>query len=159
MGAAVTPCHRARMTKLRPWGVLALLATLAGCPDDEPAEPAWAVVASGLDEAVLSIAGTAADDVWAVGADQGAGPLVVHYDGVAWTRMATGHTGNLWWAHAFAPDDVFFGGASGAILRWDGTTFTRMCCLKSRAKPVWVEDRVDGDIVIGNSPHVHPRGK
>jgi len=126
VGAAVTPCHRARMTKLRPWGVLALLATLAGCPDDEPAEPAWAVVASGLDEAVLSIAGTAADDVWAVGADQGAGPLVVHYDGVAWTRMATGHTGNLWWAHAFAPDDVFFGGASGAILRWDGTTFTRM---------------------------------
>jgi len=47
-------------------------------------------------EAVLCVRGTAADDVWAVGADMGAGPLVAHWDGVAWLRFDTGLSGNLW---------------------------------------------------------------
>jgi hypothetical protein len=96
-----------------------------GCGDDTKPQP-WSLVASGLDEALLSISGTATDDVWAVGADQGQGPLVLHYDGDQWSRMQTGHRGHLWWVHALAPDDVFMAGASGGILRWDGERFTRM---------------------------------
>ncbi len=49
----------------------------------------WQIVASDLPEAVLSIAGLSDHDVWAVGADAnlGRGPLVLHYDGTAWTRV------------------------------------------------------------------------
>ncbi len=96
------------------------------CTDPQPAEPAWSVVSADLDEALLSITGTSATDVWAVGADQGRGPLVLHYDGTTWSRVESGHRGHLWWAHALAPNDVFMGGASGAILRWNGSAFTRM---------------------------------
>jgi hypothetical protein len=105
--------------------LLQLVTALAlGC--DPADEGEWIQVAGGLSEALLSIAGTSATDVWAVGADKGQGPLVLHYDGEAWERVETGHHGSLWWAHAFAPDDVFVGGASGAILRYDGSAFTRM---------------------------------
>lgn len=96
-----------------------------GCGDDTKPQP-WSLVASDLDEALLSISGTAADDVWTVGADHGQGPLVLHYDGARWSRMQTGQRGHLWWVHALAPDDVFMAGASGGILRWDGELFTRM---------------------------------
>ncbi|MCA9528267.1 MAG: hypothetical protein KC549_18410, partial [Myxococcales bacterium] len=108
-------------------GVAVVTLLLLACEDDRPTPaPGWSVVAAELDEALLSVTGTAASDVWAVGADQGAGPLVLHYDGAAWSRIPTGHRGHLWWAHALAPDDVFVGGASGAILRWDGQAFARM---------------------------------
>jgi len=107
--------------------LISLLLLSCGTGSEQPPPtPTWSIVSSGLDEGLLSISGTAADDVWAVGADQGRGPLVLHYDGTSWSRIGTGHRGHLWWAHALAPDDVFVGGASGAILRWDGSAFARM---------------------------------
>ena len=36
-----------------------------------------------------------------VGADDGAGPLVVHFDGTSWQRLETGVHGDLWWVRAF----------------------------------------------------------
>jgi hypothetical protein len=63
--------------------------------------------------------------VWACGADKGSGPLVVHWDGNAWTKLATGFSGDLWWAHAF-PGRAFFGGAGGLVLEYDGQKFTRL---------------------------------
>lgn len=104
----------------RAWLLVALLG--AGCPSSD-AE--WTEVSEGLPEALLSVAGTSASDVWAVGADKGRGPLVLHFDGDAWARVETGHRGHLWWVHAFAPDDVLAGGQNGAILHYDGSTWTR----------------------------------
>jgi hypothetical protein len=99
-----------------------VLATLAACDDD----PRYQVVARDLDEALLAIGGTASDDVWAVGADRGRGPLVLHYDGARWTRVATGTRGDLWWVAPVAGGPTYVAGKDATILRYDGATFTRM---------------------------------
>lgn len=99
----------------------ALLLTACGGPE-------WQMVQRGLPGALLSVWGTSATDVWAVGGDvnDGRGPMVVHFDGETWTRLETGHAGTLWWVFGFAGGPVFMGGEGGAILRYDGSTFTPM---------------------------------
>jgi hypothetical protein len=72
----------------------ALVLALTGCPEPEP-EGHWQVVVEALPEAVLSVSGRSATDVWAVGVDKGQGPLVLHFDGAAWTRVPTGTRGDL----------------------------------------------------------------
>jgi len=125
---ALTSPHAFRVLRraLLP-GVLSLFA--AACPDPEPSpepEGTWSVVGQELPAALLGVGGTAADDVWAVGADKGTGPLVLHYDGAAWSVVPTGTRGSLWWVHAFAGGPTFFGGANSTVLRYDGTTFERL---------------------------------
>lgn len=109
---------------------LALAVVLvAACGDNLERPRRWQLVTSGLREAILSIGGTSPTNVWAVGADAGAGagPIVLHYDGARWTRVSTGSTGTLWWTHAFPDGTVFMAGAQSTILRsTDGVTFTRM---------------------------------
>jgi hypothetical protein len=100
------------------FAILAL--ALAGC------EPSWAVVHRDLPEGLLSVWGRGADDVYAVGSDAGEGPLVLHYDGQSWERLATGVRGDLWWVNGRAEGSIFMVGAAGMILRYDGTSFTRM---------------------------------
>ncbi|MFN7702956.1 MAG: hypothetical protein ACK5U8_34105, partial [Deltaproteobacteria bacterium] len=72
---------------------------LAGCPGPSPDARQWSVVSERLPEALLSIGGRSSSDVWAVGADKGRGPIVLHYDGSRWERRETGHHGHLWWVH------------------------------------------------------------
>lgn len=99
------------------WLVLIALAALAGCDDDTTAlKPSWSMVFEDLDEALLSVWGTGADDVWAVGADAGDGPAVLHYDGAGWTRRPTGAEGGLWWVHGLG-DTIWMVGEDGLILR------------------------------------------
>src|SRR5690606_21776872 len=98
-------------------GVLALAACNRG-------GPAWQPVAEGLDAALLRVGGAGPEDVWAVGADAGDGPLVLRWDGVAWARVNAGTTGDLWWLWV---DDaeVWMVGEGGRVLRHDraaGTT-------------------------------------
>lgn len=106
------------------------LLALAGCSgDDDDTSAEWTLVDEALPGALLSVWGTGSDDVWAVGGDarDGSGPLVVHYDGTAWTRVDTGETsGDLWWVFGFEGGPIFFGGAGGRILRYADGTFTRM---------------------------------
>ncbi len=92
---------------------------------DDPSKP-WRVVASALDEAVLSVGGSAANDVWAVGADRGKGPLALHWNGTGWERRITGTRGDLWWVHGFADGTALFGGGAGTLLRWNGKAFEPM---------------------------------
>jgi hypothetical protein len=108
----------------RPICLLACLA-LAGCSNHSalptPATvddtPAWQVVARDLPAAFLSVDGASAKDLYAVGSDKGAGPLVVHFDGKAWTQLHTGQRGDLWWVHAFPDGSALMGGASANVLR------------------------------------------
>lgn len=95
-----------------------------GAPDAGPAR--WSVIASGLPEALMSVWGTSADDVWVVGGDVGAGPLVAHWDGGAWTRIATGTSGELWWVFGFPGGPVYVGGKDGVILRFAAGAMTPM---------------------------------
>lgn len=94
------------------------------CGDDPPPveEDEWAVVQEALPGALLSVWGTSAHDVWAVGADarDGSGPTVLHFDGDAWQRVSTGQAqGDLWWVFGFEGGPVYMGGAGGVILRQD----------------------------------------
>ncbi len=79
-----------------------------------------------LDEGLINVWGRSATDVYAIGSDKGAGPIVLHYDGTDWTRLATGERGDLWWVNGRAEGSIFFGGSGGMILRYDGSAFTRM---------------------------------
>lgn len=96
--------------------------------DAGDAGEAWQLVFEGLDGALMSVAGTRADDVWTAGADtrDGEGALVLHFDGKRWRRVPTGVEADLWWVHALGERDVFIGGARGTIVHWDGDAFERM---------------------------------
>lgn len=115
--------------------VVGLIGSLAvGCSgsddgDDDVQPAGWQVVYEELPGALLSVWGTSAEDVWAVGADarDGTGPLVLHYEGTAWERIETGQSaGNLWWVFGFESGPIYMGGDGGVILRYDGTSFTVM---------------------------------
>lgn len=96
---------------------------------DDTTKAEWRVIDEGLPAALLSVWGTGPDDVWAVGGDlrDGSGPLVVHYDGAAWSRVATGaDSGDLWWVYGFAGGPIFMGGTGGRILKYEGGSFTAM---------------------------------
>jgi photosystem II stability/assembly factor-like uncharacterized protein len=86
----------------------------------------WAWAAKSPAAALLSVHGTAANDVWIAGADDGTGPVVLHFDGTTWEREQTGLRGELWWVHATAQGPVFFAGQSGVLLRYQDGAFERL---------------------------------
>jgi hypothetical protein len=101
----------------------------SACSDDTPEPDApWQIVQDALPGALLSVWGTSASDVWAVGADagDGLGPAVLHFDGAGWSRLETGMTGDLWWVFGFEAGPVYLGGSGGTILRYSAGAFTRM---------------------------------
>jgi Domain of unknown function (DUF6851) len=78
-----------------------------------------------LPAALLSITGTSAADVYTVGADanDGTGPMVLHYDGETWQRLNTGATTGLWWISVTPIDgDFYLAGDQGLILRYTPST-------------------------------------
>lgn len=119
--------HRPALRLLRlllSWGVVVCA---AGCGKDAEPGPAWQVVARELDGALFSVAGSAEDDVWIAGANQGAGPALMHWDGERWTQPETGlDIGDLFWVHAFEDGTVYAAGTDGHILRGKGDDFEIM---------------------------------
>ncbi len=111
----------------------ALISTLSACPDNAattadaaPAKKEWQILASELPSALLSVSGRSASDIYAVGADKGHGPLVLHFDGKVWKELRTGQTGDLWWVQAMMNGPVLMSGANGTVLRYDGGKFERL---------------------------------
>ena len=99
-------------------------------PTQWPVRPVQQVLQA-LPAALLAIAGTSANDVYAVGADahDGLGPYVLHYSGGNWRRLNTGATNNLWWISVTPIDGAFYmAGENGLVLRYDPSTntFTQM---------------------------------
>jgi hypothetical protein len=106
---------------------MVLLVWMAGCTDkgdDSGSAEGWTTVVEDADNAFLSITGSSATDVYAVGADPGTGPGVVHYDGSSWTTLATGSTGDLWWVTRVGADSLWMGGADGRVLHYVPSTNT-----------------------------------
>ncbi len=107
--------------------VVALALSVAACDDGQDvAADSWQVAQRDLAGAVMSVWAVSATDVWAVGADTGAGPEVHRFDGTAWRRDDTGLSGDLWWVYGFAGGPVFVGGEGGLIARYDGEGFEVM---------------------------------
>ena len=109
-----------------------LCAPLAVACDDNDGLPtssaplAWSWVATSDSAALLSVHGTSAKDVWMAGADDGKGPVVLHFDGSDWQRLDTGVRGDLWWVNASAQGPVYFAGASALMLRYQDGAFERL---------------------------------
>jgi hypothetical protein len=126
----------------------------AGGDDGEP----WTLVFEDLDAALISVAGTSASDVWAVGADlrNGDGALVLHYDGERWTRHVTGVEQDLWWIYAASESSVYMGGTGGAIVHYDGSEFTLMDTPGSGIVfGIWGESE-DELWAVGGEPDIAP---
>jgi hypothetical protein len=113
-------------------GVLGASSMLGACRPEvapaqaTPAAPEWQILASELPSALLSVSARSASDVFAVGADKGHGPLVLHFDGKGWKELHTGLTGDLWWVQALAGGPVLVAGANGTVARYDGKKFERL---------------------------------
>ena len=110
---------------------IGLGAALVSCKKPPPPAAAaelreWQLLASELPSALLSVSGRSSSDVYAVGADKGHGPLVLHFDGKAWSELRTGQTGDLWWVQALPDGPALMAGASATVLRYDGQRFERL---------------------------------
>lgn len=103
-----------------------VLSCSKSAPASAPKTPQWQLLASELPAALLSVAGRSPKDIYAVGADKGRGPLVLHFDGVRWKELRTGQRGDLWWVQAIAGGPVLMAGSGGMVLRYDGERFDRM---------------------------------
>ena len=105
-----------------------LACTRASTPPPPPpaADREWQLLASELPAALLSVSARSPPDVFAVGADKGKGPLVLHFDGKGWSEMTTGSRGDLWWVQAIPRGPVFMAGANATVLRSNGRHFERM---------------------------------
>jgi hypothetical protein len=119
--------------KMNRWlGCAVMGLALSGCGSDqkpvsdEPLPSQWAWVAHSPDAALLGVHGTSDHDVWLTGADDGQGPVVLHWDGKDWERRPTGVRGDLWWANATVEGPVFFGGSDALVLRYDEGKFERL---------------------------------
>jgi len=85
----------------------------------------WQLVLSELPGALLSASGGSPTDVIAVGSDgeDGEGPLVLRYDGVRWTRIASGAANNIWWVNERPVEgDFYMSGEQGLIMRYSPAT-------------------------------------
>lgn len=103
--------------------LLLLLACTADKVDDSaPEGPTWSTLAEALPGALLSLAQTPSGDVWAVGGDVGEGPMILHYDGSAWSWLDAPSGGDLWWVYA-TDEQVVTVGAGGRVLTWDGAAW------------------------------------
>lgn len=112
-----------------------LLLGLTGCPTDpkphseehsDETPVTWEVAATDSAAALMGVGGSSAQDIWAVGADDGSGGLVLHSDGKTWTRVPVADHYDLWWTQAFADGTVFVAGAGGTILKGNASGFSRM---------------------------------
>lgn len=95
-------------------------------PTPEPEPVVLQLVAEHEGAAFMAIHGRSADDVWAVGADDEKGSLILHYDGQSWTREDAGVDGDLWWVQAIDDGTTFFAGADSHLLKHDGKKFERL---------------------------------
>ena len=107
-------------------GVTALSCGDGKSEPQAPSDAPWTRIADSPSAALFSVHGTTKDDVWMVGADDGSGPLALHWDGMVWERRATGVRGDLWWVHALPEGPVFLAGADGTILHFQDGAFARM---------------------------------
>jgi hypothetical protein len=100
---------------------LLLALALAGCKRED-----WSTVVEGEPGGLLAVSGTAADDVWAVGAQEQGSAVALHWDGQDWTREETGAPGDLWWVSALPGGSVYAAGEGATVLRRADGAWERM---------------------------------
>ena len=110
------------------------IGTLAGGFTVMPAESitpyGWQVMTTGKWQNFLrAVWGSSASDVFAVGVDDKYYPIILHFDGTAWTTMNIPPFNPPWTPQAVwgsGPSDVFVAGSYGTIMHYDGREWTGM---------------------------------
>jgi hypothetical protein len=91
-------------------------------------DTSWERIDTPTDEPLWGLWGPAHDDLWAVGGDPFASdPVIVHYDGSAWTQVVLPvldrEVPALFKVWGSAGDDVWAVGQRGLVLHYDGSTW------------------------------------
>jgi len=105
--------------------VVSAMLTGGNCEPNGMTGPSWQLVLNNLSGGLLSVSGTSASDIYVVGADpgDGKGPLVIHYDGLQWTRLDSGASGDLWWiSDRLIGGSFYMGGEGGLLMRYTPST-------------------------------------
>ncbi len=133
----------------------ALAACALSCSGgSRPAPASWRVVVSGQRSTLLSVWGTSASDVFAVGGPLGDGSpsTVLRFDGSAWRDLDAGGTETFWWVHGTAASDVWAVGEKGRIVHWNGSAFAE-AARSTTATLYGVWTAAPDDVwVVGGSP-------
>ncbi|MEQ1501801.1 MAG: hypothetical protein ABMB14_06200 [Myxococcota bacterium] len=91
----------------------------------------WTTVESGTDEDLWGVWGASPDDLWVVGGDPDDGdPMILHYDGSAFTPVALPAAANDRGAHALFKvwgigGRVWSVGQKGLLVEWDGAQWVQ----------------------------------
>ena len=102
------------------------LAALSACPGPESTEVVWEPAFDTAGAGALSgVWGSGPDDVFIVGGKETA--EIYHHDGVGFSPMAgVPEVGLLVWVFGFGPADVWAVGVGGAVLHYDGQSWTAL---------------------------------
>lgn len=88
--------------------------------DAASSEPHWQLVAQLPEATLLSVHGQSADDVWIVGANDGNGPVILHWNGSSWRRLITQLEGvDLWWVQTLPGGAVLMAGSAATVLKYE----------------------------------------
>lgn len=80
----------------------------------------WRELTRATPKKLNAIWGSAADDVWAVGAD------IVHWDGLAWNRLEAPNDREYLCLWGSSATDLWAAGKAGALIHWNGKDFRRV---------------------------------
>ena len=121
---------------------------------------AWGIAKTVASASLYAVSGSAASDVWAVGAKG----VTLHFDGATWTTVASDPGNDLTsvWTDgkdAWAVGAVSSAAATGAIVRWNGSSWSAVTLPTERTvlSHVWGADASDvwfagADLVDTTSP-------
>lgn len=93
----------------------------------------WTSDSSPTTAYLYDVAGTAADDVWAVGG-QG---TVLRWDGTSWSVVPSGVRSSLIRVHIYAKDEIWFSGEGGTLLRGNGQVIDRKLGGRPSLHGIW----------------------
>ena len=135
-----------------------LCAHFLGCVDSSQTGRDYQLVFQDIEAALMSVSGTAADDVWLVGARtrDGNGAMLLHYDGSKLTRVTNTIDADLWWVHARDKTHIYCVGSGGTVATGDGKRFTVLDTPgASTVYGVWADSN-DEAWIVGGDPDVTP---
>ena len=111
----------------------------------------WAPMSNpaGAEAYLMHVWGLSRSNVYVVGM----GGLILHYDGVAWSQMASGTSDNLRSVGGLADSLIWAGGQSGSLFRFNGGGWTREPDPGFSVEAIW--GRTPREVyVVGNSGQV-----
>jgi len=95
--------------------------------------------------------GSAADDVYAVGADG----AILHFSGTAWSAEVSNTTADLNAVWGAAADDIYAVGADGKIMHYDGTSWQGSNNFGETFNGIWGDPNdPDNIFVVGNDGRI-----